>query len=163
LRFLDQGCRVGDGAWRPSRRAAADVEGNDALGTILDSWTLQATAGFNGCVSPNLDKTLADPGLMSLVIAGLHRVLAKLPADGLVNAADPWLIERAERVTDGARWRCPSASAPWVIDQLAMPTWFRSEAGFAARVPAGLSAGPAEGGEWPRGAGLGVAAKQRAG
>jgi hypothetical protein len=91
-------------------------EANDAVGTILDSWTLQATAGFTGCVSANLDKTLTDPGLISLVIAGLHRVLAKLPADGLVNAADPWLIERAERVTDGGRWRCPSASAPWVIE-----------------------------------------------
>jgi hypothetical protein len=91
-------------------------ERDDALSAILDSWTLQATVGFTGCVSPDLDEQLADPSVRSLVIAGLRRVLAGLPADGLVNAADPGFIERAERVTGGGPWRCPSASATWVIE-----------------------------------------------
>jgi hypothetical protein len=92
------------------------AEGNDALGAVLDSWALQATAGFTGCVSPDLDQNLADPGVRSLVTAGLRRVLAGLPADGLVSAADPGFIERAGRVTEGGPWRCPSALATWATE-----------------------------------------------
>lgn len=91
-------------------------ERDDTLSAILDSWTLQATVGFTGCVSPDLDEKLADPKLRSLVTAGLRHVLYGLPADGLVNAAGPGFIERAERVTDGGPWRCPSALATWVTE-----------------------------------------------
>lgn len=88
----------------------------DRLGEVLDRWTLQATAGFMGCVSADLDKNLADPSLRAQVITGLRRVLAGLPADGLVTAADPGFVERAKRVTGGGPWHCPSALASWVIE-----------------------------------------------
>jgi hypothetical protein len=91
-------------------------EGDDALSTILDWWTLQATVGFVGCVSPEMEESLADPRLRSLVTAGLGRVLAGLPADGMANVADPGFIERADRVTDGGPWRCPAALAAWVFE-----------------------------------------------
>jgi hypothetical protein len=91
-------------------------EGSDALHAVLDNWTLQATAGFNGCVSANLDERLADPSVRSLAVAGLRRVLAGLPADGLVELADPGFMERAERVTTGGPWRCPSSLATWVVE-----------------------------------------------
>jgi hypothetical protein len=77
---------------------------------------LQATAGFTGCVSAELDKNLADAGLRSRAVAALRRVLADLPADGLVEAAGPGFVERAERVTAGEPWHCPSALASWVIE-----------------------------------------------
>lgn len=88
----------------------------DRLSAVLDHWTLQATAGFTGCVSADLDKNLADPNLRSRAIAALRHVLAALPADGLVHAADPGFLERAERVTAGESWHCPAALASWVIE-----------------------------------------------
>ena len=39
--------------------------GEDSLSSVLDHWTMQATAGFTGCVSADLDSNLADPGLRS--------------------------------------------------------------------------------------------------
>jgi hypothetical protein len=89
---------------------------NDTLSAVLDWWTLQATAGFNGCVSPSLDEKLADPSLRPVVSAGLRRVLAGLPADGFVELADQDFSERAERVTKGGPWRCPYALATWVTE-----------------------------------------------
>jgi hypothetical protein len=92
---------------------------NSALSAVLDSWTLQATVGFTGCVSADLDENLADPRTRALVIAGLRRVLAGLPADGLDRLVEPagqGLSERAERVTTGGPWRCPSALARWVTE-----------------------------------------------
>jgi hypothetical protein len=91
-------------------------EGVPALSATLDSWTLQATVGFMGCVSPALDENLADPGVRALLTAGLRRILTALPADGQISADDPGFIARAERVSDGGPWRCPSAHAPWVIE-----------------------------------------------
>ena len=88
----------------------------DGLSAVLDHWTLQATAGFTGCVSADLDRNLADPNLGSRAIAALRHVLAALPADGLVHAADPGFLERAERVTAGESWHCPAALASWVIE-----------------------------------------------
>jgi hypothetical protein len=78
--------------------------------------TLQATAGFTGCISPDLDKNLANPNLRSHAIAALRHVLAALPADGLVHAADPRFLDRAEHVTTGQPWHCPAALASWVIE-----------------------------------------------
>jgi hypothetical protein len=91
-------------------------DGQDGLSAVLDRWTLQATAGFTGCVSADLDENLADPDLTSRVIAGLRHVLVRLPADGLVNAVGPGFLERADRVTAAESWHCPSALAPWVIE-----------------------------------------------
>jgi hypothetical protein len=51
-------------------------EGDDQISSVLDWWTLQATVGFNGCVSPDLDNKLTDAGLRSAVAAGLRGVLA---------------------------------------------------------------------------------------
>ena len=89
---------------------------DDALGVALDWWTLQATVGYSGCVSPSLDHKLADPRVRSLVIAGLRRILTGLPADGFVELADPGFSERAERVAAGVPWRCPYALATWVTE-----------------------------------------------
>lgn len=91
-------------------------EDDSALSAILDSWTLQATAGFMGCVSPALSDNLASPGMSALLTAGLRRILAGLQGDGPISADDPGFIARAERVSDGGPWRCPSARAPWVIE-----------------------------------------------
>lgn len=87
----------------------------DKLSAVLDYWTLQATAGFTGCISPDLDKNLANPNLRSHAIAALRRVLAALPPDGLVPAADPRFLDRAEHVT-AEPWHCPAALASWVIE-----------------------------------------------
>ncbi len=35
---------------------------------------------------------------------------------GLVELADPGFRERAERITNGGPWRCPSALATWVME-----------------------------------------------
>ena len=90
--------------------------GEDRLSAVLDYWTLQATAGFTGCISPDLDKNLANPNLKSHAIAALRHVLAALPADGLVHAADPRFLDRAGHVTAGQPWHCPAALASWVIE-----------------------------------------------
>jgi hypothetical protein len=92
------------------------AEGDDQLSAVLDWWTLQATVGFIGCVSPDLDNKLADPGLRSVVAAGARRMLARLPAHGLVPVRDVAFIQRAERVTAGGPWRSPEALAVWVIE-----------------------------------------------
>ncbi len=91
-------------------------EMGDALSAVLDWWTLQATIGFNGCISPNLDQNLADPRMGPMVTSAVRRVLTGLPAEGLVTAADPGFVQRAERVSAGERWHCPSALATWVIE-----------------------------------------------
>jgi hypothetical protein len=41
---------------------------------------------------------------------------AGAPADGLVQAAGIGFTARAERVTAGGPWRCPSAPATWVTE-----------------------------------------------
>jgi hypothetical protein len=91
-------------------------EADAGLSGVLDSWTLQATVGFTGCVSPDLDANLADPRARPLVTTALRRILDRLPAEGLVAAAGVGLTTRAERVTDGGPWRCPSALATWVTE-----------------------------------------------
>lgn len=90
-------------------------EGDVGLSAVLDSWSVQATACINGCVSADLEANLAEPSLVPVVAAGLRRVLDRLPADGLVNAGDARFMQRAGRVSGGGPWRSPSALAPWVI------------------------------------------------
>jgi hypothetical protein len=91
-------------------------ETDGTLNAVLDRWTLQATVGFMGCVSPALDENLAHLGVSALVAAGLRRILAGLPADGTIGVDDPAFRARAERVSDGGPWRCPSARAPWLVE-----------------------------------------------
>ncbi len=88
---------------------------DEALSAVLDSWPLQATIGMNGCVSADLDENLANPSVRSLVLAGLRRIIAGLPADGLVKPASQEFNERAARTTEGS-WRCPYALATWVTE-----------------------------------------------
>jgi hypothetical protein len=90
------------------------LSGDHALRVVLDQWSLQATAGFNGCVSAELDANLAEPTLPSVVAAGIRRMLDRLPADGLVNAGDAVFMQRAISVGSGGPCRSPSALAPWV-------------------------------------------------
>jgi hypothetical protein len=89
--------------------------GDDALSPVLDRWSLQATAGFNGCVSADLDTNLAEPTVSLLVAAGIRRVLDGLPTDGLVTAGDAAFMRRASRACGGEPCRSPSALASWVI------------------------------------------------
>jgi hypothetical protein len=103
-------------------------EADGPLSAVLDGWTLQATAGFTGCVSPDLDANLADPRMRSLVVAGLRRILDGLPAEGLVQAVGIGFTARAQRVTEGGPWRYPSASATWVTEVgTAMPDLVEGE------------------------------------
>jgi hypothetical protein len=47
--------------------------GDHVISSVLDRWSLQATAGFNGCVCAELDANLTEPTLPSVVAAGLRR------------------------------------------------------------------------------------------
>lgn len=91
------------------------AEDDSGLDRALDAWTLQAIAGFNGCVSPDLDHHLADARLAGLMPTALHNIQEGLRGrDGLVEANVGDLRERIERITDGEPWRMPSALAGWV-------------------------------------------------
>jgi hypothetical protein len=59
----------GPGFW--TRDAALET----VLEEILDAWTIQAVAGFTGCMSPGLDEHLAGrPHLVAAVTAALERI-----------------------------------------------------------------------------------------
>jgi hypothetical protein len=88
--------------------------GDDALSTVLDYWTLQAVAGFMGCVSPDLDHCLADQHVRLAVTAAFSRIAAGLPPEGIVEAGDAGFRRRADRVCGEGQWRMPGALASWV-------------------------------------------------
>ncbi len=90
------------------------ADGDEAVNAALDHWALQAAAGFNGCVTADLDRNLAGGILTSDVTGALGRLRARLPARGLVEADDPRFLRRAERVSAAGPWRTPCALAPWV-------------------------------------------------
>jgi len=91
------------------------AQGDEALEEILDVWTVQAVAGFTGCMSPDLDEHLAGrPGLMAAVTAALARIRDRVPAEGSIDVDSPALAERADRVCHGQAWYTPGAAAAWV-------------------------------------------------
>jgi hypothetical protein len=90
------------------------ADDHPGLGEVLDAWTLQAVAGFTGCVSPDFDRHLVDPCFLPTAVAGLRRVLAQLPAEGSAGVDDEGFARRAERICGGAVWTTPRALAGWV-------------------------------------------------
>jgi hypothetical protein len=84
------------------------------LDHVLDVWTLQDVAGFNGCVSPQLDEYLSDSRIRDLVSAGLHCVCDRLDDVGVVEPDVGELRVRAEPVRAGGSWRMPWALSAWV-------------------------------------------------
>ena len=88
--------------------------GDEALSTVLDYWTLQAVAGFMGCISPDLDRCLADRRIRLTVIAALGRIAAGLPPDGIAEADDAGFSRRADRVSGEGPWHVPGALVSWV-------------------------------------------------
>lgn len=88
--------------------------GDEAFSAVLDYWTLQAVAGFTGCVSPDLDRCLADRRVRLAVIAALARIAAGLPPEGTVEAGDAGFSRRAGRVCGEGQWRVPVALVSWV-------------------------------------------------
>jgi hypothetical protein len=80
---------------------------DEALESVLDAWTVQAVAGFIGCVSPGLDEHLtARPSLAAAVTAALKRIRDRLPPEGASRSGRrPWLRERIgyARDTSGVR------------------------------------------------------------
>jgi hypothetical protein len=92
-----------------------DACGDEALESVLDAWTLQAVAGFTGCVSPGLDEHLAvRPGLAAAITAALKRIRDGLPPEGSIEVGSAALATRADRVCEGSGWSTPGAAASWV-------------------------------------------------
>jgi hypothetical protein len=84
------------------------------LEEILDAWTIQAVAGFTGCMPPCLDEHLAGrPHLVAAVTAALERIRDRVPAQGSIEVSSPALAVRAGRVCQGQTWYTPGAAAAW--------------------------------------------------
>ena len=88
---------------------------DEGLEPVLDAWTVQAVAGFIGCVSPALDEHLAArPGLATAVTAALKRIRDRIPPRGGVEVQSAALARRADRACEGIPWTAPGAAACWV-------------------------------------------------
>jgi hypothetical protein len=87
---------------------------DEALESVLDAWTVQAVAGFTGCVSPGLDEHLtARPSLAAAVTAALKRIRDRLPPGGSFVVGSAALARRADRVCEGYVWSTPGAAPSW--------------------------------------------------
>jgi hypothetical protein len=87
---------------------------DEALESVLDAWTVQAMAGFTGCVSPGLDEHLtARHGLAAAVTAALKRIRDRLPPRGSFEVRSAVLARRADRACEGYAWSTPGAAPSW--------------------------------------------------
>jgi hypothetical protein len=72
--------------WLLCREIELLPETPDWLFALRDHWHLHATAGFNGCVSPSLDRFLTDEGHVSQVLALSERAEVRLREQGALDA-----------------------------------------------------------------------------
>jgi hypothetical protein len=76
------------------------------LPVALDHWALQATAGFQGCISPKLDWLLAEPDRAAIVVAASRRYAVRIEGDAVHEVSSEAFERRAARVL-GKPWEEP--------------------------------------------------------
>src|SRR5579871_4073365 len=85
------------------------------LNVTLDYWTLQAVAGFNGCMQPDLDWHLCDESRRDLVLEVARPLPDRIPDDeSLVLLSEDLFDQRASRVLGSTAWQRPQAVAGWL-------------------------------------------------
>jgi hypothetical protein len=87
------------------------------LDELLDDWTVQALAGFIGCIDPGLDWHLFDAHRVDVMLQAARRVVARQPTTEFVEVTGEPLERRAARLLTGTKWdgwEAPSVDSVWL-------------------------------------------------